>query len=761
MSLIARAWSQLRREWVWVPFLLAALSVLFFGEFLSPDAGRYLGGEDVPGQLAPMLRLALDEVRAGRLPLWNPYLASGLPLWANPQLGLLYPPNWLLLILPLNVGLGWIIAWHVFWAGMGMYVWARGQAIGSGGALFAALAFAFSGFVIVRAIDGHPNFIATLSWLPWCMAALEHSLKTRSLTSALLLGIALAFAIYAGNPAGAFLIAALASGWTLAEMIGPRDPALSGWQRWIEPMRPLLLGGLVAAGLSAAQLLPAAELIVLSARGSSQAYEFASQYHLPLAHLITMLVPDFFGEPVALGYWGQWRHTEMVVYAGLLTLVLAGAAGAFGWQTRKVRLWWLVAIIGLILALGPAGGLHYLAYRLIPGFSLVRAPVRFIAWWLLAIASLTGWALDQMAHCRRSWGKLSTVIAWSSLPLAMSVVAFGLYTLGPGDDARAYHIGAGLLRLSLFAGLAGLLVTQRAQFSAPLFTTLALGLLLIDLWGYGLRERRLIDDAMLQEPTWPQAASLIASSPDPAPPRALTWGVTLFQQDVGMDVGVANAGAYDPLIPADYQRFIDSVPDPRATTFDLLSADYLLIPPDHAWRDDASLELLGQAGNYALYRRLNTLPRAWIVATARPVANLAEALAAIHAPDFDPRAEAVLTNASCSAGSGGTARLTSFSPSQVELTAEGSGLLVLSEAWYPGWRALLNGQPAAVLRADGVLRGVCLPAAQGPHRLVIVFDPPLVKAGLGITLVSVMLVVLALVVRARRRSITQPFSQPA
>jgi hypothetical protein len=726
-----RAW--LLSEYVWAPVTLGLLSLLFLGQYLNPPPGQYLGGGDVVAQLAQLLRLARSEVAAGRLPLWNPYLASGMPLWANPQPGLLYPPNWILLWAPLNAGISWLKAAHMAWTGLGMYVWARGQGFRPGGALVGALTFSFSGFMAVRVADGHPNTLAVLAWLPWVMAALDRSFRQGTVRSALLAALPLALTVYAGNPAMAVLVVGLAVVWTAVAVVWRRWPAVSGSERWYLPARQLAIAGLAAMLLAAAQLLPTLELIARSSRAATS-YAFASEYALPLGHLISIVAPNFFGEPVRLGYWGEGGlvQTEYLLYPGLLALLLVAVALRHGGSTRWVQVWVVLAVVGLLLALGPAGGLHPLAYNAIPGLGLARAPARVGGWSLFSVARLAAWSVDDLLrHPASHWVSTRAIAVLAGAPALAAIVAFLVYTLAPREDARAYHAGAALLMAGLVFGLAGGLLRARPVLSAPAFLALAVLLTLADLWGYGVGELRWSSAG--QDSTWAPAATLIGAPGAVPPPRVAPFGLGLFQENLAMDAGLASTNAYDPLVPRDYAEFTASVPDPRATTFDLLSAEYALIPAGETqWRDDPRLDDLGPAGDYAVYRRRSALPRAWVAPAAQAVGDLRQALALIHAPGFEPTTAALIAGAaSCPAGSGGSAAITGYTASRVTLAPEGSGTLVLSETWYPGWRARIDGRPARVLQVDGVLRGVCLPA--GAREVIFEFDPPLVKVGLAVT----------------------------
>jgi hypothetical protein len=108
----------LRRAVAWPELVLGAGLLIWFGPWLL--AGEPRMGGDVTIEHFPRLTYALAELRAGRLPLWAPLTMAGVPLLANPQLALFYPPNWLLLpVVPLGAALNYSAALHVGLAALG------------------------------------------------------------------------------------------------------------------------------------------------------------------------------------------------------------------------------------------------------------------------------------------------------------------------------------------------------------------------------------------------------------------------------------------------------------------------------------------------------------------------------------------------------------------------------------------------------------------------------------------------------------------
>jgi hypothetical protein len=144
--------------------------------------------------------------------------------------------------------------------------------------------------------------------------------------------------------------------------------------------------------------------------------------------------------------------------------------------------------------------------------------------------------------------------------------------------------------------------------------------------------------------------------------------------------------------------------------------------------------------------RTQTDPRTWLVERAEIVADASEALMRMRR-GHDLRAaallEAPLAHPLDASAPPGHARITRFAPETIELAIEspGAALLVLGEAWYPGWTAEVNGQPAPVLPANGWMRAVPVPA--GATRVELRFHSTWLVPGVLVSLVAFAAAILA------------------
>ncbi len=137
--------------------LVVALTLLFFWKIVFTNL--ILVGIDSFLYFYPYKAAVAEALRAGRFPLWNPYLFMGAPLFANMQTAVLYPLNWLFLWLPAPQQVAASIVLHVILAGVGMLAYARRSLkLGWHGALAAAAVFGLGGFVGAQGL-GYGGFV--------------------------------------------------------------------------------------------------------------------------------------------------------------------------------------------------------------------------------------------------------------------------------------------------------------------------------------------------------------------------------------------------------------------------------------------------------------------------------------------------------------------------------------------------------------------------------------------------------------------------
>jgi hypothetical protein len=372
-------WPNLTGTRAFVPFDVAqfppASTQLLPEQLAAIKAAQNADVSEVPLMFLPELRHARDELAQGRLPEWNPYGRNGTPLLAAAVDGLLYPPNWLLLLYadPQD-GLGWL-AWLALVVGeLLTYGFLRELRLARAAALLGAVAFALGGTACAN-LHFYQR-IDALIWLPgmlWAQHRITHGDAPARLRGLLGLAACTAMTWLAGFPpyAGAVtLTSGLFALGLVAERVG-----LHGLRALPAPL--LLTGAGLALGflLAAVQLWPMFEFFPHSNRSVAPGPDdLAAQAAAPYA-LLGYLFPDLFGHPATtellpygsspLTWWLEGRrrwtdgrplepnfnYIEYTVYAGALALPLAFVGACL---QRRMKLWLLAALAILwLLATGP------------------------------------------------------------------------------------------------------------------------------------------------------------------------------------------------------------------------------------------------------------------------------------------------------------------------------------------------------------------------------------------------------------------------
>ena len=259
-------------------------------------------------------RFIRRALRAGELPLWNPYLFTGMPFLAAGQHSALYPLSILFYVLPLWRAYG-VFTWlQIALAGINFYLFARVLRMGRTAALLAAIVYAFGGFFIVSVV--FTMIIAAAAWLPLLLAWIELIVRKQAekgdvpfspvpwvVAGALTLGVQ----ILAGHVEITYYVLLVSAFYALGRLLWL-------WRRLGHIKRPLHLGVwllvmvLLGMGLGSVQLIPLYELVQHNFRQGSVGYEQVVGWAWPTRQVLTFFVPDLFGNPSHHGYWDPWLH---------------------------------------------------------------------------------------------------------------------------------------------------------------------------------------------------------------------------------------------------------------------------------------------------------------------------------------------------------------------------------------------------------------------------------------------------------------------
>jgi hypothetical protein len=394
-------------------------------------------------QFWPWHHLVKTSLLAGEWPLWNALLGNGTPLLANLQTAVFYPPNLLYLLLPVEHGLTLSVILHLILAGLFTYFYTRYIGLSPFAATLASLAYMFSGYLVGR--TQFVTMINAAAWIPLLLLLAERVAGRRVNNNILWLGLALAMQLLAGHAQLWFY-----SLWLIGAYLIFRswqEASQQKKQRWLAVAQGGGRFGLavgLAILLAAGQLGPTVEFMTQSPRQSGAERTFALTYSFWPWRLVTLLAPDFFGNPAQGNFWGYANYWEDHAYVGVLPFLLALIAiwrfwiSDFRFQflvrfrnsdhhspipslqkanrvqsppipNQIVPFFAMLIPISLILAMGWNTPIYLWVFDTVPGFGYFQAPARLLIWYTIAMAILAGVGaqlFELSLHSRRHWRRL-------------------------------------------------------------------------------------------------------------------------------------------------------------------------------------------------------------------------------------------------------------------------------------------------------------------------------------------------------------------
>lgn len=713
------------------------------------------------------------DLKSGGLSRWQPYILTGLPATeVTGQCGSpgRYSPLKLLahrLLPTLTATMALFIA-NILLMGCSMYLYLREIRAGRRGALFGAVVYMFNGSAMVwLEFESVPATSALFPLLfllmerfrgrsPW-VAAFAGALALGTLT---LMG-QMQYVLYT-----AFLMLCYLA-FLLLRLRAAGAPARTAG-RVVGCFAVMAAGGMAIA---AVQMLPMAELMRESQR-INRDFDFDGYFstlsRVPYRYYITLLFPDFFGGPhlgvnviPRLPTQEYMNYNELCLYMGVPAVFALGAALCARWNAHLRFHLAVAALIGSFLS---GAWLYYPLFLFFPGMDRMN-PSRMTFLFVFAFAAAAGLGVSRLGslHGRRRTafvGLSGTILAAVALtwllggrPGALALfdreiaaaggeaVAAASALLWLRQPSSAVMVKPLLLAIASAACLAGCLFLRGRRRAAAHW--LLLGVAAADLISFGRAYNTVSDPSDVYRRT-PAIDYLLKQ---PGPFRVVQdAGRGLFVNTL-VPFGLEEVGGYSSFYPARtnlllssmtfgadalrgrvYDRWVTFGADARL--FDLLNVRYLLTAPGAPVRDPKYRLVF--RGDLDVHENTRALPRAFVVHRSVTRRDIGEILGYLHADGFDPAAEVVLEEdpdpGLLPARPGAAAApprvaIERHAADEVVVTATlaAPGWLVLTDAWYPGWRATVDGREARILRADANYRAV--PLAPGAHRVVFAYNP--------------------------------------
>ena len=749
-----------------------------------------------PDSLIPQAStLALDKLQAetGAYPLWQPWLFSGMPtVEAFSYLSGLYYPN---VVFNLFHTDGMVLQLlHLAFAGLGVFLFLRQYGLTTLAAPLGGAIFMLNPYMSAMLVHGHGSQLMTVAYMPWMLWATLRLMQRGGLADAGVLALIAGFQLQRSHVQIAYyswmLVLLLAVTLFLSRRASPKQNFR------IVSLLIVALGCGVA--MSASIYLPASEYAAYSVRGvaaegGGSAWEYATLWSMHPLELFTFLVPGFFGFG-GVTYWGFMPFTDVPNYAGIVVLLLAVAGAVM--RRKEPMTWFFVAaaLLALLLSFGRFfSPIFDLFYHFAPLFSRFRVPSMALIMLFLIISFLAAIGVNDLLQ--RQPKRLLKPIRLGALLFASILLLFlaieqpienFFRTLYPEPQVGSFDLAFMVNKVrwenltgslwsiltfaSLFAGVLWLSIKGKLshKLTGLLLFLLALGdLLWMDIQiiypsANSLRPPLFADSRIVEAAFQPDDITRYLAA-QRGPFRIYPAG-PLFAENKFALFGIESVGGYHPAKLKLYEEFLAKTENlSRINVLRMLNVGYIVSPvplghPSLELVKTGTLQLASGPVTAYVYRLQQTAPRAWFASRVITVINNYELFARI----LDDEAPAGVAYADGSLWRGAStftaATVTSLDAKAesmvVKVAAPGEAFLVVSELYYPlRWKVKIDGRSAAMIKVNGLLRGVVVPA--GGREVRFYYDRSGFERGrwisLGAFVVAMLMVVVGVIERWYQR----------
>jgi len=714
-----------------------------FGGYAPGGVPNKAQGVDVIRELYPWKHFVIEMFQKGQIAFWNPYDFSGNPMMANFQSGAFYPLNLVFFALPFNEGWTLFIFLVPLLSALFTYLYLREIKIGKFPAVFSGVIFAFSSYMVVWMEYG--NIGHTFLWLPLGLFLTEKLIHNFNRKYLFFLIAMLFTASLAGYIQGYFYIIITLLYYYLAKSIYNRQILTSKTVFFfLAIFFPVLLASF--------QLLPTLELFQHSSRGN-YSLDALTKLLNPWWYVVTVIAPDFFGNPASRNHFFYGTYIERVSYFGVIPFILALSA-MFQFKKRKeTAIFGIVFITSLLLAYDILFT-KFLYLIPVPVIS-TTVPTRILSLFVLSGSILAGIGLDTLLKENRKKSVfLASGITVILLGIAWIIALFNKLAI----SQRNLMIPS--LFVLLFLVFFGIYFKKKSL--KTLFLLAIFAITLFDLFRFFYK----ITPFSPQEYVYPATPVISYIQKQAGINRYWGYGSGHIETNMQLIDHTFLPDGHDALHARTYAEFIATSKDGkipsvlsrsdseiapgfgaedlrnnyyRQKMLNLLGVKFVLMKNEDV-SDDPSYKPVWNEGSWKIYENLKAAPRAFLTNDYQVITDKKDIVPAFYNKSFDEKKTLILEeNPNLLSQNLRTkkVKILIYEPNKISLatSSDGVALLFLSDAYYPGWKAAVDGKETKIYIADYAFRAVKVP--KGEHRVEFYYSPESFNNGLILSAVAV------------------------
>lgn len=740
-----------------VPFPSRYLVTFFAPWSAYPEYGMPVKNNAMPDiitQIYPWRHLSIESLKEHNTALWNPFSFSGTVLAGNYQSAPFFPGNILLFMLPFLDGWSILILLQPLLAGIGMILYLRLRNVSMVAAVFGAIAFMFCGFMTTWMAYGTLDYAVLV--LPYLLYAIEQTIRhteKKRWFYGIVLAVAVAFSFFAGHFQMSLYSLFMAVAYIIYRSIQEKKMLFF-------PFLFLFAG----VGIALPQLVTSYHAFSLSNRVES----FITNAGIPFHYLITAFAPDFFGNPVTRNDWfGQ--YAEWSSFIGVIPLLFAFLAIAKK-ETRKKGLFFILASVFLFfLALHtPISTLFYQLHIPVLSTSVATRTIVLISFSFSVLAAFGfDWLFDEKRKIR-----LKDVLV-IVIPAVLFLFAIWVFVLQGTFPDPMYMATAKrniiIPTALLLMGMIGMCIRPYIKHNWIFILSFLLVILTcFDLYRFASKWMPFDERAFV----FPQTPVSVFLSQKVGNDRVFGNAGNEFFGSVGLP----SIEGYDAMYQERYAEFISAAADgtiqplersvvtiSRGGTYtdrwlSLLGTKYILHKKSDGrnvwvfphWNYEHYKQIY-QDDQYEVLEHTQALPREYLVSDYQIKTDAQEIIHALTNSETDIAKTVVLetqpdvqltgTNGSVTVVDRGTDRV------KYLVETDGPQILVVSDAFDPGWRASINGKEAPILRANYAFRAVVVP--EGSSTITFQYIPQGFWESVFVSVMILSILGIGLIIRKR------------
>ncbi len=680
--------------------------------------------------------LSIEQLFSPRVQLWNPYEETGKPLLGNFQSGALYPLNCIFLIKPFYISWSLFILLQPLLAGIFLYLYLNNLNIDKKASLLGVISFSFSGFFVSWLEWG--NVLHTALWLPMILLSIDRiyyyffnkqklqlNLKIKKcLIYSFIFTFSLISSFLAGHLQIFFYVLIFSSLYFIARFIQ--------FGRNIKLFILFSICYLLFAALTSVQWIPTLQFILLSARGLDQIYSQVQGWFIPWQNLIQFVVPDFFGNPATLNYWGIFNYAEFVGYIGIVPLIFAIYA-LFTRIDKKTLFFGTMLFISLLFSLPTP--IAQIPYKLAIPFLSTSQPTRLIFIISFSLSVLCALGLDyylknNIKIFNKGLGLSLLFIGLIFIALWVFVYFGNNFNLLPSENLliakRNLYFPSGIFFISCI--LIIMYQITKIKKIQKLFILMLIFIACFDL----VRFANKFEPFTLKEYLFPSTKTTDFLKSQKGIFRIASADSKIFPPNFSSYYKIQSIDSYDPLYLLNYAQLIAAsergkadisspfgfnriiTPHNISSKFiDLLNVKYVLSLSDI---NMPKFKKVFQEGRTYVYENLDFFPRVFFVKNVINVKNNQDEINKLFEANLQDTA--TITGFSKMNLSIGYAKILSYNDDKIIINTDnkGNGFLVLTDTYYPTWRVIIDGEPNQIYKTDYAFRGVFV--TKGNHTIV-------------------------------------------